>query len=61
VTTNDDHLTRGSTRLAAQEQSIAVPERRSADLPAQHGELMPEDNDLEFLEFGRPEQQSEKL
>jgi len=39
----------------------AVIGRRSADLPAHHGELRPEDNDLEFLEFGRPEQQSEKL
>jgi hypothetical protein len=52
---------RQSSTRRGQEHSIGIPKRRSANLSAQYAELVPQDHDLQFLELGRSEQQSEQL
>jgi hypothetical protein len=62
VTKNERQRARGSSRLArSQERPVSGAEVRTRNLSAHDGELVPEHDDLEFLELLRTETQNQEL
>jgi hypothetical protein len=55
-----DHLTRGSVRAAAaKEPSVGRPKRRPLHAAAEHGQLVPQNDDFKFLVLSRSEQEED--
>jgi hypothetical protein len=65
VTTNEDHWTRGTSRLQSagrrQEQSVARPKRWSAHLTTENGQFVAKHHNFKIFRSSRSKQKDEQL